>query len=80
MDVKGVMFYKGRDDLCTDDFVHVYFERDTNNAHHCKAFFVKLCSSNKILGHPCLSTAEAIHEIYEESSKILWVSIYVLAV
>ena len=63
------MFYEGRDDLRTDEFVQVYFERDTNNVHvhHCKAFFVKLCSNNKILGHLSLNTAEAIYEIYEES-------------
>ena len=70
-EVKGVMFYDGRKDLHTDTFVHVYFERDTENVHHpAKAFFVKLCSNNKILGHLNFSTAEVIYEIYQEGINV----------
>ena len=61
------MFYDCREHLRTDQFVHAYIERDTENEHHCKAHFVKRCSNNKVLGHLSANVAEAVYEIrYKE--------------
>jgi len=47
--------------------MHAYFKRDTKNEHHCKAYFVKLSSNKKILGHLSANVAEAVYEIqYKE--------------
>ena len=48
--VKGIMFYEGKyHDL--QSMSHVYFERDAFNVHHDKAYVVKLCCNNGMLGH-----------------------------
>ena len=44
-----------------DRFVHAYIERDTENEHHLKAYFVKLCFNNQALGHLSANVAEAVY-------------------
>ena len=48
-EVKGVMFYEGKDYL--QSMSQVYFQRDAGNVHHEKAYAVKLCCNDKMLGH-----------------------------
>ena len=63
-EVKGIMFYEGKDHL--QSMSHVYFERDVVNVHrHDKAYAVKLCCNDKMLGHLSIDVAETIHEINE---------------
>ena len=62
-EVKGVMFYKGKDYL--QSMSQVYFQRDAGNVHHEKAYAVKLCCNDKMLGHVSVDVTEAIHEINE---------------
>ena len=62
-DVKGIMFYSGREHIDSTVFSHVYFQRDLENAYHDKAFFVVLCSNDSILGHLSRDVAEAVAEI-----------------
>ena len=62
-EVKGVMFYEGKDYL--QSMSQIYFQRDAGNVHHKKAYAVKLCCNDKMLGHVSVDVAEAIHEINE---------------
>jgi len=63
-EVKGVMFYEGKEYLKPDVMLHVYFERDAANMHHNKAYMVRLCCNNKILGHLSVEVAEAIYDLH----------------
>ena len=59
------MFYEGRKHL--DPFSHIYFEHNADNAHHNRAYMVKLCSNSKVIGHLSHSIAEAIYECVIEN-------------
>lgn len=65
--VKGIMFYEGKDYL--QPMSQVYFQRDAANVHHDKAYAVKLCCNNKMLGHLNVEVAEAVYEINEYAAN-----------
>ena len=76
-EVKGVMFYEGKDHL--RPLLHVYFQKDAAvNVHHDKAYAVKFCCNNKMLGHLSIDVAEAIHEINEYARQRPHVEIKIL--
>lgn len=58
IEVKGVMFYEGKSLLDPSRFQKVYFVRDYENVHHARAYWVRYCENNVILGHLSRAVAE----------------------
>lgn len=58
IEVKGVMFYEGKSLLDQSQFQKVYFVRDYKNTHHARAYWVKYCDNDIVLGHLSRAVAE----------------------
>jgi len=66
-EVKGVIFYKGKDSLNPSLMQHVVFHKDPGNRHHSKAYFVKLQTGVErklmVLSHLARKEAETIDDL-----------------